>query len=172
MLNFHAKHQIFNGLNTWLLGAVNKFSKNNRSIVKYYRIDEEISKHVKGVTKGKFHFYYSLGHLVDNAVVDMKFANSGDIDGDWKTRGNHANTGVSGDVKNRYLCIKTKNVKNGVPRSEFVTGFGVKVDGKVKSISKYTETSYTWKQNGDNWYKGLVHDDVYCIYTKDKLKDF
>lgn len=32
MLNFHAKHQIFNGLNTWLLGAVNKFSKNNRSI--------------------------------------------------------------------------------------------------------------------------------------------
>ncbi|WP_348682244.1 hypothetical protein, partial [Duncaniella freteri] len=24
---------IFNGLNTWLLGAVNKFSKNNRSIV-------------------------------------------------------------------------------------------------------------------------------------------
>lgn len=144
----------------------------NGKKLKYYRIDEEISKHVKGVTKGKFHFYYSLGHLVDNAVVDMKFANSGDIDGDWKTRGNHANTGVSGDVKNRYLCIKTKNVKNGVPRSEFVTGFGVKVDGKVKSISKYTETSYTWKQNGDNWYKGLVHDDVYCIYTKDKLKDF
>ena len=33
MLNFHAKHHIFNGLNTWLLGAVNKFSKNNRSIV-------------------------------------------------------------------------------------------------------------------------------------------
>uniref|UniRef100_UPI002711E930 hypothetical protein n=1 Tax=uncultured Duncaniella sp. TaxID=2768039 RepID=UPI002711E930 len=34
VLNFHAKHQIFNGLNTWLLGAVNKFSKNNRSIEK------------------------------------------------------------------------------------------------------------------------------------------
>lgn len=33
VLNFHAKHQIFDGLNTWLLGAVNKFSKNNRSIV-------------------------------------------------------------------------------------------------------------------------------------------
>ena len=32
VLNFHAKHHIFNGLNTWLLGAVNKFSKNNRSI--------------------------------------------------------------------------------------------------------------------------------------------
>ena len=33
VLNFHAKHHIFNGLNTWLLGAVNKLSKNNRSIV-------------------------------------------------------------------------------------------------------------------------------------------
>lgn len=33
VLNFHAKHQIFNGLDTWLLGAVNKLSKNNRSIV-------------------------------------------------------------------------------------------------------------------------------------------
>ncbi|WP_289874382.1 hypothetical protein, partial [uncultured Duncaniella sp.] len=32
VLNFHAKHQIFNGLNTWLLGAVNKHTKNNRSI--------------------------------------------------------------------------------------------------------------------------------------------
>ncbi len=32
VLNFYAKHQIFNGLNTWLLGAVNKLSKNNRSI--------------------------------------------------------------------------------------------------------------------------------------------
>jgi len=145
----------------------------NGKRLKYYRIDEEISKHVRGVTKGKFHFYYSLGHLVDNAVVDMKFANSGDIDGDWKVRGDHANVGVSGDVKNRYLCTKTKNfLNNDVPRSEFVTGFGVKVDGKIKSISKYTETGYNWKQNGDNWYKGLVHDDVYCIYTKDKLKDF
>ena len=27
VLNFHAKHQIFNGLNTWLLGAVNKLTK-------------------------------------------------------------------------------------------------------------------------------------------------
>ena len=32
VLNFHAKHHIFNGLDTWLLGAVNKCSKNNRSI--------------------------------------------------------------------------------------------------------------------------------------------
>jgi len=36
VLNFHAKHQIFNGLNTWLLGAVNKLTKNNRSIAERY----------------------------------------------------------------------------------------------------------------------------------------
>ena len=44
VLNFHAKHQIFNGLNTWLLGAVNKFSKNNRSI----DITSIVSKSVRG----------------------------------------------------------------------------------------------------------------------------
>ena len=49
MLNFHAKHQIFNGLNTWLLGAVNKLSKNNRSIVMntYNKIWKNISRQLK-----------------------------------------------------------------------------------------------------------------------------
>ena len=32
------KHQIFNGLNTWHLGAVNKLTKNNRSIDKTFSI--------------------------------------------------------------------------------------------------------------------------------------
>lgn len=144
----------------------------NGKSLKYYRLDEEISRHVRGVTKGKFHFYYSLGYLIDNAVVDMKFADSGDIDGDWKVRGDHANVGVTGDVRNRYLCTKTMEFSDDVPSSEFVTGFGVKVDGAIKSISKGTMENFNWMQNGDSWYKGLVHDDVYCIYTKDKLKDF
>ncbi len=33
VLNFHAKHKIFNGLNIWFLRTVIKLSKNNRSIV-------------------------------------------------------------------------------------------------------------------------------------------
>ena len=45
VLNFHAKHQIFNGLDTWLLGAVNKFSKNNRSIVLAIEIKILILQH-------------------------------------------------------------------------------------------------------------------------------
>lgn len=140
--------------------------------LKYFRLDEEMFRHVRGCTKGKFYFYYSLGHLTGNAVVDMKFDDSSDIDGDWETRGDHANAGVTGDVKNRYLCVKVRNVGNNVPETDFLTGFGVKVDGKIKSISKGTTTGFQWNQNGDNWYKGLVHDDVYCISTKDELNKF
>ena len=44
VLNFHAKHHIFNGLNTWLLGAVNKFSKNNRSIAKWLPAENQGQK--------------------------------------------------------------------------------------------------------------------------------
>ena len=148
------------------------YQDRNGKELKYIRLDENIFRHVRGVTKGCFHFYYSLGHLVDEAVVDMKFDESSDLDGDWMVRGDHANVGVIGDVKNRYLCIKIKDVNKGVPSSEFVTGFGVKIDGKIEAISKYTEKNYNWKQNGDNWYMGLVHDDVYCIYTKDRLAYF
>ncbi|MBQ8224750.1 MAG: hypothetical protein IJZ86_05325 [Bacteroides sp.] len=43
---------------------------------------------------------------------------------------------------------------------------------RESGFSKDGKNSNNWKQNGYNWYKGLVHDDVYCIYTKDKLKDF
>ncbi len=147
------------------------YQEKNDKILKYFRLDENIFEHVRGCTKGCFHFYYALGHLLDEAVVDMKFDDRGDLDGDWKERGDHANVGVTGDVRNRYLCVKYEH-SNNASENDFVTGFGVKVDGTVKSISKGTATNFNWKQNGDNWYKGLVHDDVYCIYTKDKLKDF
>ena len=147
------------------------YQERNGKTLKYFRLDENIFKYVRGCTKGCFHFYYALGYLLDEAIVDMKFDDSGDLDGDWHTRGDHANAGVTGDVRNRYLCVKYEH-PNNTSENDFVTGFGVKVDGTVKSISKGTATNFNWKQNGDNWYKGLVHDDVYCIYTKDKLKDF
>ena len=147
------------------------YQERNGKTLKYFRLDENIFKYVRGCTKGCFHFYYALGHLLDEAVVDMKFDDSGDLDCDWHTRGDHANAGVTGDVRNRYLCVKY-DYSNDVSENDFVTGFGVKVDKTVKSISKGTTTNFNWTQNGDNWYKGLVHDDVYCIYTKDKLKDF
>lgn len=150
------------------------YQDRNDKKLKYFRLNENIFSHVSGITDGKFYFYYSLGHLLDVAVVDMKFDDASNIDGNWETRGNHADTGVTGDVKNRYLCIMTKNAKDNVPETEFVSGFGLEVDDKVKVISKGTTTGFTWIQNKDcaNWYKGLLHDDVYCIYTKDNLNHF
>lgn len=144
------------------------YHDNTRSLLRYLRLDEEISQHVIGITEGEFYFYYSLGYPYDRAVVDMKFDDSSDLDDGWMCRGDHANDGVTGDVKNRYLCVKYEYSYN-TSENEFVTGFGVKVDGKIAAISKYSGTNYNWIQNGDLWYKGLIHDDVYCIYTKDRL---
>ena len=45
---------------------------------KFFRLDENMYDHVKGSTKGKMYFYYALGHLTDNAVVEMKFCGKGD----------------------------------------------------------------------------------------------
>ncbi len=142
--------------------------------LKYFRLNEEIYDHVKGSTHGEFYFYYALGHLVDEALVDMKFAHKDDIDGDWEIRGDKANDGVTGSLKNRNLAVRKKNVNNGVDKREFVTGFGVRIDERVKAISKGTTTSFNWQENGDSeiWYKGLCHDDVECIYTKDRLNVF
>lgn len=55
----------------------------------------------------------------------------------------------------------------------YVTGFGVKVKNKIKAISKGTEVGFNWTTAGDSWYSaGLIHDDVKCVYTKDKINNF
>lgn len=140
--------------------------------MKYYRLEDNIFDHVYGVTTGSFYFYYALGHLLDNAVVDMKFDEKSDIDADWEVRGDHANCGVSGCMKDRYLCIKTMNVKNDIDEINFVTGFGVKIEDSIRAISKGTTTNFHWVQNGNDWYKGLSHEKVHCVYTKDVLNKF
>ena len=142
---------------------------------KFFRIEENLYDHVKGVTKGKVFFYYALGHLTDNAVVDMKFCSKGSADGDWKLRGCSSHEGVSGCLKDRYLAIKLRNVNNYPDANLYVTGFGVKVKGKIKAISKGTEVGFKWICNSscDGWYSnGLLHDDVKCVYTKDKINNF
>ena len=142
---------------------------------KYFRLNENIFDHVKGKKKGNFYFYYALGHLTDNAVVDMKFVGTGDVDGDWDARGDNSNKGVTGCLKDRCLAVRYKNIKNGGSENDFVSGFAVQVDKKIKAVSKGTTTSFNWSENKDSekWYSsGLVHDDVSCLYTKDKLNEF
>ena len=59
--------------------------------------------------------------------------------------------------------------------SLYVTGFGLKVKDKVKAISKGTEVGFNWtcEKDGEDWYSsGLIHDDVKCLYTKNKLNNF
>lgn len=140
---------------------------------KFYRLEENMYDHVKGVTKGKMYFYYALGHLTGNAVVEMKFCGKGDVDGDWRLRGCNSNEGVTGCLKDRYLAVKLRNVNNYPDPKLYVTGFGVKVKNKIKSVSKGTEVGFHWTTAGDGWYSaGLIHDDVKCIYTNDKINKF
>lgn len=140
---------------------------------KFYRLEENMYDHVKGVTKGKMYFYYALGHLTGNAVVEMKFCGKGDVDGDWKLRGCNSNEGVTGCLKDRYLAIKLRNVNNYPDQKMYVTGFGVKVKKNIKAVSKGTEVGFNWTTAGDSWYSaGLIHDDVKCVYTKDKINNF
>lgn len=142
---------------------------------KFFRLDEDIYHHVKGATHGKMYFYYALGHLSDNAVVDMKFCGNKDVNADWKLRGVNSNDGVTGCLNDRYLAIKLHNFHNYPNESEYVTGFGLKFDKNVKSSSKGTEAGFNWLCNPDcdDWYSGgLVHDDFKCVYTKDLLNNF
>lgn len=140
---------------------------------KFYRLEENMYDYVKGVTKGKMYFYYALGHLTGNAVVEMKFCGKGDADGDWKLRGCNSNEGVTGCLKDRYLAIKLRNVNNYPDQKMYVTGFGVKVKKNIKAVSKGTEVGFNWTASGDGWYSGaLIHDDVKCVYTKDKINNF
>ena len=142
---------------------------------KFFRLDENMYDHVKGATKGSMYFYYALGHLTDNAVVGMKFCGKGDADGDWKLRGCNSNEGVTGCLKDRYLAIKMRNWNSYPDKDLYVTGFGLKVKDKVKAISKGTEVGFNWtcEKDGEDWYSsGLIHDDVKCLYTKNKLNNF
>ena len=142
---------------------------------KYLRLNDNMFSHVSGATKGSFYFYYALEHLVDGieAVTDVKFEDNEYLGGDWDTRGGHSNEGITGCLDNRYVCVIRKKYKQGTNPNDFVTGFGVNVDGRIGTISKYAKEKMAWKTHSDskNWYSaGLIHDNVKCIYTKDELK--
>lgn len=142
---------------------------------KYFRLEENVFDHVTGAKKGCLYFYYALGHATGNAVVDVRFDEKGDFDGDWQIRGSNSNEGVTGCLKDRYVGVKIKNVNNGVSQDDFVTGFGLEIDKKLKVVSLGTDTGFPWQSdsNCESWYSsGLIHDDVYCKYTKKELNEF
>lgn len=143
---------------------------------KFTKLDENMMGHVKGSTHGCFYFYYALGYAGESGLLELKFVHEKDPDGsEWIRRGNHANEGVTGCLDNNVLAIKVAPLKNGrvnVSDDKLVSGFGLKIKDKVSKISLGTTTNSHWTENGKDWYKGLVHDEVRCIYTTDKLNEF
>lgn len=143
---------------------------------KFIKLDENIFNHLSWVTHGSYYFYYALGYAGKYGLTELKIVHEDDPDGsEWIRRGNSAQDGVSGGVKNRVLAIKVAPLKNGkvdVSDDKLVSGFGLKIEDDIRKISLGTTTAFHWVQNGSDWYKGLCHDKIHCLYTTDKLNEF
>lgn len=142
---------------------------------KYKKLSEEIMRHVKGSKKGSFYFYYAVAFSNAGGLCEIKFGNRKDnYDSPWEKRGNHANEGVTGCLDDNVVLIKPANRANYKTQEDYekdvISGFGVDVEGS-KRVSEGATTDLHWVTGGCDWYKGLSHDKVHCIYTKDTLKE-
>lgn len=152
----------------------------NGKMRKFKRLDEEIMRHVVASKKGSFYFYYAMAYSTSGGLSEIKFGNRKDnYDSPWQKRGDHANEGVTGCLDDNIILIKPANSPNYEDMDELakdeyeknlISGFGVDVEGS-KRISENTTIEMNWITGGCDWYKGLSHDKIHCIYTKDKLKE-
>ncbi|WP_195594732.1 MAC/perforin domain-containing protein [Bacteroides fragilis] len=139
---------------------------------KFRKISEEIMQHVKGSKKGSFYFYYTTDFSTNGGLTEIKFGNQKDsYESPWKKRGNNANEGVTGCLDDNIVLIKPADRSN-YPSTEayendLIAGFGVNTKG-VKCISDNSDVNFNWVTGGCDWYKGLVHDEIRCIYTKEE----
>jgi hypothetical protein len=146
----------------------------NGVLREFKRVDEEIMRHVKGVTKGSFYFYYAFSYATNGGLTEMIFKNTKDkISSPWQRRGDIAQDGVSGCLDDNILVIKPAYSSDystqDAYENDLISGFGVDVEG-CKIVSSGAKTDMHWTTGGVIWYKGgLCHDDVNCIYTKDKI---
>lgn len=146
---------------------------------KYKKLNEEIMRHVKGSKKGSFYFYYALDYAKAGGLSEIKFGNrKSNYDSPWQIRGNHANEGVTGCLDDNVVLIKPVDAVNykdidDTAKKEYeknlISGFGIDVEGS-KRVSEGTTLDLNWTTGGCDWYKGLIHDKIHCIYTKDELK--
>ena len=143
---------------------------------KFIRLDENIMKHVSGITSGSYYFYYALGYAGNYGLTELKFVHENDPDGsEWIRRGNNAQDGVKGCMDNNVLAIKVAPLKDGkvnVSEDKLVSGFGLKIEKDIRKISLGTTTNFHWVENGKDWYKGLSHKKIHCLYTTDKLNEY
>ena len=136
---------------------------------KYHKLDEEIMRHVKGTKKGTFYFYYALAYSSAGGLSEIKFDNrKSGYSSPWLTRGNHANEGVTGCLDDNVIWICPVEQNGQIDENNLISGFGVDVEGNRRT-SEGASNCTNWAIGGCDWYKGLVHDNVHCIYTKDKI---
>lgn len=136
---------------------------------KYYKLDEEIMCHVKGSKKGTFYFYYAFAYSSAGGLSEIKFDNrKNGYSSPWITRGNHANEGVTGCLDDNVIWICPVEPNGQIDENNLISGFGVDVEGNRRT-SEGASNCTNWATGGCDWYKGLVHDNVHCIYTKDKI---
>ena len=83
-------------------------------------------------------------------------------------RGDNANKGVTGCLDDNVVWICPVESSENIDENNLISGFGVDVEGS-KRISDGTTESMNWTTGGCDWYKGLGHEKIHCIYTKDKL---
>lgn len=139
------------------------------TIRKFKKIDEEIIRHVHGSKKGSFYFYYAMAYSTAGGLSEVKFANRKDTySSPWKMRGDNANKGVTGCLDDNVVWICPVESSENIDENNLISGFGVDVEGS-KRISDGTTESMNWTTGGCDWYKGLGHEKIHCIYTKDKL---
>ena len=136
----------------------------------FNRIDEEIMRHVKGSKKGTFYFYYAFAYSsAAGGLSEIKFDNrKSGYSSPWLTRGNHANEGVTGCLDDNIIWICPVEPNGQIDENNLISGFGVDVEGNRRT-SEGASNCTNWATGGCDWYKGLVHDNVHCIYTKDKF---
>lgn len=144
---------------------------------KYFKLDENIFNNVTGSTNGCFYFYYAMGHAHSEGLVGIQFMNKNKVDGsEWIRRGNHANEGVVGCLADNVVAIKKAPLSDGevkANKSELISGFGIRINGKNHKLSKGTTDKLKWVENGTAWYSdGLIHKDVRCITTTDETNEF
>lgn len=145
---------------------------------RYIRLNENMYSHITASKKGKFYFYYALGYADKEGLTGIEFRRKENTnDADWIRRGNTANTGVVGVVKDYVIAIKKasrdEHGKITTDPASLVTGFGVSI-GNNKYISKGTNSNFAWSGNHGEWYAGagLIHDTVKCITTTQELANF
>ena len=136
---------------------------------KFYKLPPNIFDYISAtVHHGHYHFYYALGYSNTAGLTQIEFMDDGKPNGSTViSRGDNSQKGITGCLTDRVVAI-TKASPN-TPEADLVSGFGVDIEKEGRKISIGSSEDFSWETKGDDWYKGLSHQKIHCINTKDTL---